>query len=728
MNRIFTFLLLLFGLSGPTIRAQCTLLSGGCNTSADTVCGLFVNNVLLWNDPFWLDPVLELHDLAEAAADLQLSLVDTCAGASVHIRYVLLLDLDADGVKETAVDSDNPPPAGAVWFGNAQNPGYTGGMLQSFDGRPVPPDQKYLFALDTTLGPGDSITAAVRWNNAQTPGSFFLPGLPLGQHKIRWIVTNGLGDTTVCERNVEVLDCKAPVVFCNQMLSVNLLVTGAVTLWATDFLQYAEDNVTPPTPYYPDYQLAFAIRAAGQGTGFPVDNFGQPQTSISFNCQQTGLQMLELWARDAAGNAGYCETVLIVQDPFNNCSGGSDDYTLACVHDHCTGQKVPGVDYNFETPPGLPPLFLLEDLVNDSTGCLESLGYPIGQSTISLSKNDDPLNGLSTFDLVLMSKHILGIDTLDSPYKIIAADINKSNSVTTFDIVELRKLLLGVYNTFPNNKSWRFVKSDFSFSNPLNPFASAPFAETATVQPGLPVEFTAIKIGDLNCSAIVDFVSPNGILLADRQLSPGESFELPFEVADASDWLGLQFALRYDPEALEVENIVPGVLSMLSSESFAIFPGRVAMSWSNGFPENVAPGQALFSLRMRALKPLKLSEVLSLEEQSLNAEAYTNDLKIQPVRLLFRSDEAAPDAPQVFAVQPNPTREGAFIPLYLPAKASSTLEVFDGTGKRVHLIDDQLDTGLQMLEISENTMLESGVYYWQLSLNEHRFSGRIIRL
>jgi hypothetical protein len=60
-------------------------------------------------------------------------------------------------------------------------------------------------------------------------------------------------------------------------------------------------------------------------------------------------------------------------------------------------------------------------------------------------KDNDPLNGVSTFDLVLINKHILGLEPLNSPYKMIAADANNSRSITTFDIVELRKLILGIY-------------------------------------------------------------------------------------------------------------------------------------------------------------------------------------------------------------------------------------------------------------------------------------------
>ncbi len=95
-------------------------------------------------------------------------------------------------------------------------------------------------------------------------------------------------------------------------------------------------------------------------------------------------------------------------------------------------------------------------------------------------KNDDPLNGVSTFDLVLINRHILGLQPLGSPYKMIAADANASRSITTFDIVEFRKLILGIYTALPNNTSWRFVDKDFQFPDPSNPFKT-PFPESITV-------------------------------------------------------------------------------------------------------------------------------------------------------------------------------------------------------------------------------------------------------
>ena len=63
---------------------------------------------------------------------------------------------------------------------------------------------------------------------------------------------------------------QAPTVSCLPGISVNILPTQFIQLWATDFLQYAQDNYTPIQ------QLQYGIRRSGTGTGFPVDGQGQP--------------------------------------------------------------------------------------------------------------------------------------------------------------------------------------------------------------------------------------------------------------------------------------------------------------------------------------------------------------------------------------------------------------------------------------------------------------------
>ncbi|MBK9565423.1 MAG: hypothetical protein IPO37_09655 [Saprospiraceae bacterium] len=76
---------------------------------------------------------------------------------------------------------------------------------------------------------------------------------------------------------------------------------------------------------------------------------------------------------------------------------------------------------------------------------------------VTASKGGDYINGVSTLDLVLIQQHILGINTISSPYKLIAADVDNNGTVSAKDLVELRKLILGIYNELPNNSSWRFL-------------------------------------------------------------------------------------------------------------------------------------------------------------------------------------------------------------------------------------------------------------------------------
>ncbi len=117
------------------------------------------------------------------------------------------------------------------------------------------------------------------------------------------------------------------------------------------------------------------------------------------------------------------------------------------------------------------------------------------------TKDDNPPNGVSTYDLVLIAKHILGLEPLTTPYKMIAADANRSGSITSFDIVEFRKLILGIYDELPNNTSWRFVDKTYSFPNPANPFPI--FSDSISWVLNVQVDRwmkIGVEIGDVNAT------------------------------------------------------------------------------------------------------------------------------------------------------------------------------------------------------------------------------------
>ncbi|MBK6823203.1 MAG: hypothetical protein IPG87_09510 [Saprospiraceae bacterium] len=113
------------------------------------------------------------------------------------------------------------------------------------------------------------------------------------------------------------------------------------------------------------------------------------------------------------------------------------------------------------------------------------------------------MNGISTADIVKIQKHILGTEPITSPYKMVAADVNKSKTVTARDIADLRKLILGLTQEISGNTSWRFVDEYYSFGSAEGALTEN-FPEVyniPTMSSNTVGNFIGIKVGDVNESA-----------------------------------------------------------------------------------------------------------------------------------------------------------------------------------------------------------------------------------
>ncbi|MBP6239164.1 MAG: hypothetical protein KA270_20125, partial [Saprospiraceae bacterium] len=98
-------------------------------------------------------------------------------------------------------------------------------------------------------------------------------------------------------------------------------------------------------------------------------------------------------------------------------------------------------------------------IIPDGTGFYKwnapiGANYRIMASIVGGERMDDYLNGVTALDLVLILRHIMGTDILDSPSKIIAANVNLNNNVTASDMVLIKKLILRKDTNFQHNLSW----------------------------------------------------------------------------------------------------------------------------------------------------------------------------------------------------------------------------------------------------------------------------------
>jgi len=295
-----------------------------------------------------------------------------------------------------------------------------------------------------------------------------------GTYNVRYMAKDNCNNQTQCLTTVKVVDCEPPVAVCKSGIVIELFQTGMATLWASDFDNGSHDNCPG--------NLKFSFSQNINDIGKDV------------NCEDLGQNTFELWVTDNAGNQSSCTFFVIIQEPWGQCEPTDIAGTVATE----TFVGVSGVSVSASTA----------ITVTDASGYYYLGGFYTTPSTVITALHDIyPLNGVSTFDIVLIRQHILHINLLDSPYKIIAADANRSNTVTTFDLVIISKLILGDLPNFPNNTSWRFVPKVHVFPNPANPF-NFPFPETINIGPGnspLSLDFVAIKVGDVNGSASPNF-------------------------------------------------------------------------------------------------------------------------------------------------------------------------------------------------------------------------------
>jgi len=463
-----------------------------------------------------------------------------------------------------------------------------------------------------------------------------------------------------------VRDGISPVLHCEDSLFLSLDLNAQAQIKFDDvLLSPAFDNLTP------NNKITLSLNK-NITANFPLDVFGKPVSLLEYNCWSPTFQKGQLWAKDTAGNAGFCTFFLKVQDTESYCNFGPA--TLG-GRIYTYGNRTMSFDEVYYDPQ-IPLIDVLD--TTDANGRFQ---HPFSISGVRFDiqprRNHDPANGVSTFDLVLINKHILNLETLDSPYKIIAADANGSRSVTTADIAVLRRIILGVQDTLPGQWSWRFVDSTYVFPNPSNPFADPiPFKVSVYNPPGNQLwhHFVGIKIGDVNDNADVDSLvqqqaddrKPLAFTLQDRYVETNEIFNL--HLAPQTDVTACQFTLNYP--GLECLGITPD--AGLTAEHAAVFAEKNKITVSND-----VGGKTGFNLQLRALKNGFLSEKLNITSDITPAEAWTASGEKLVPQLVFRKNESTIS----LTAQPTVFSDQTVLSYTLPTETKATLLVYNASGQ-----------------------------------------------
>ncbi|MEM6318918.1 MAG: T9SS type A sorting domain-containing protein [Bacteroidota bacterium] len=513
---------------------------------------------------------------------------------------------------------------------------------------------------------------------------------------------SGKGQSPV---TTEFKDCKKPTPYLLNGIAVEIMETGMIQIWATDLNQGSFDNCTDQSKL--DLRIWHAQLGEAPTTLQGVQAL--PKV-LTLGCTELGTQNVHIYAIDEAGNYDFAQTYIIVQDNMGACTGQNE-----------AGGMVAGriVDGNGENVQSVAIAVNGADSKNMTTSADGYYQFELpmgGDYTVTPAKDINPLNGVSTFDLVLISKHILGISTFDTPYKYIAADVNKSGSITAFDMVQLRQLILNITSEFPNNTSWRFVEGGYEFTSAnaaaesFNEFVSINNLDANLMN----MDFTAVKIGDVNGSALANSLlgaesrTTNGTLnlnAADRFVEAGQTVTVEFTSADIATATGYQFTLNVAGAA----EIVEGVAKAANFNVAAANRGLIATSW-NG---EATADDVLFAVTFTANTTGLLSELVSVSSDVTAAEAYNTDGELMNVAIDFNGAATAAGF-ELNQNTPNPFNATTVIGFNLPEAGAATLTVMDVQGKVLRAIQGEYAKGYNTVSLNANELGATGVLYYQL--------------
>ncbi len=281
--------------------------------------------------------------------------------------------------------------------------------------------------------------------------------------------------------------------------------------------------------------------------------------------------------------------------------------------------------------------------MNNSTGIYNVNTLAVGGNyNVQPYKNTNHGNGINGLDILKLQRHILQIEPLTSPYKIIAADVNNDKNLNALDVVNLQKIILLDITEFPNNTSWRFVPKAYTFAG--GDVLNSGFPESVNYAPlttaMINQDFVAVKVGDLNGTS--DQSSSNGhinnnrsvndtieMILPAQYINSGTMITIPVTVKNFKNLVSIQNTISWNNNDLEFVSISDVNLPSLSLNNFGmsqISNGNLLMSWidENTTGVTVNDNTVIFKLNLAPKSGFNAQTTISLASQPLSMSAFDN--------------------------------------------------------------------------------------------------------
>ncbi|MBU6343195.1 MAG: T9SS type A sorting domain-containing protein, partial [Bacteroidetes bacterium] len=349
--------------------------------------------------------------------------------------------------------------------------------------------------------------------------------------------------------------------------------------------------------------------------------------------------------------------------------------------------------------------------------------------------NGNYLANVSTYDMLLITKHILGLQPFDDDFKYVAADANCSGTVTSADVSTIRLLIMGFNNNFgyviPNNTSSGLIPSYKLFN--FIPTASNFLVSTGEVNYQVPAatvsnNYYVVKTGDVSWNAAT---SPWNCLVGDNpddrnqqvldlsipclNVQRGQNVVVPIILNNAVTVSALQFELSFNSKQLRYYGFESGNLLSIGQESigdFNVEDGKWRLGWFDPkgayikLPSNTILGYLKFTaLDDHFTDCIKLSQ----EENALPGLLFDSNGNESTLRL---TNTTVGHQSISVKVNPNPFSGETQVNVELSKSEKVKISILDDLGRIVSAFESSMVAGANQLTLSSSLFKDTaGIFF-----------------
>ncbi len=520
----------------------------------------------------------------------------------------------------------------------------------------------------------------------------------------------------------QVVDTEGPSPICMFGLSGNLMSDGAgggmLTVNASDFVRSQVFDCNGAGASQASNPLQKQVRA------YSINRWGDSaargQNTLTFSCSDAlNFVPIEIHAWDEQQNHGFCETYIEIQDNGFICPTPGPVSVAGVVRTEAN-TPLPNVEVHASG-----------DTVNmvktNEKGVFRFAKLRMGRSyRFTPALDTDIRKGINGRDLMLLQQQIIGLPVLKKPTQWVAADVDRSGTLTMQDLKILQDVFLKKLDQFPGNTSWRFLDArQLAAATPGSiPLAQESYLIREYQQKDTSLNFMAVKVGDLDGSA---FLPPTpapvaNLDVADLPLRAGSVVAVPVVLnGPTASARGMAGTLQVDRDRGDLIGMEAG---RLNATQWAWDPESGSLSFA-ALESEVQKGEGpLFTLLIQAKSDAALADALYFADE---AGMWRSGGSVQELALRF-VDAGSLDHSATGIALPNPFRDALTLRFTVATAGDWELKVSDSMGRLVFRQQMSLGRGPQEWTAPGHRFPSPGAYTYVLQGPGLIRSGTVVKI